>query len=206
MHDGVPPVNEYAVPVTNGETARAAVESSVKNGFDFVKVYDRIPRQAYFALAEECNRRSIPFAGHVPELITVAEASDAGQRSIEHPRDLLMAAIPGACELWGDLARARADHDSESEAYQSVFQRLKGTTVMGDVDPSLLQPALRRMVSNGTWLTPTLTVVRGELCPGELKTDPRLRYVPADVVADWRMNPRIPPEQEAQIGQQVLRK
>jgi hypothetical protein len=35
-------------------------------------------------VADEAKRQRIPFAGHVPPSITTAEASNAGQRSIEH--------------------------------------------------------------------------------------------------------------------------
>jgi hypothetical protein len=43
-----------------------------------------LPRDAYFAIADEARKRGIPFVGHVPISVTVAEASDAGQKSIEH--------------------------------------------------------------------------------------------------------------------------
>ena len=53
-------------------------------GADFIKVYSRLPRDVYLAIAEESRTRGIPFAGHVPAEVTAEEASDAGQKSFEH--------------------------------------------------------------------------------------------------------------------------
>ena len=53
-------------------------------GADFIKEYDQLSRESYFALAEEAKRQGLPLAGHVPIVVTAAEASDAGQRSLEH--------------------------------------------------------------------------------------------------------------------------
>src|SRR5438309_1076194 len=69
--------------------SRSAVRELKEKGAQFIKVYERVPREAYFAIADEAGKLGIPFAGHVPEAITAAEASDAGQRSIEHLSHLL---------------------------------------------------------------------------------------------------------------------
>jgi len=55
-----------------------------RRGADFIKVYSLLTRDSYFAFADEAKQRDIPFAGHVPESVSALEASDAGQRSIEH--------------------------------------------------------------------------------------------------------------------------
>ena len=49
-----------------------------------MKIYNGTPRDAYFALADETRKQGIPFVGHLPFEVRAAEASDAGQRSIEH--------------------------------------------------------------------------------------------------------------------------
>ena len=64
-----------------GPAGRAQPEGE---GRMFIKVYERLPREAYFAIADEAKRQGIHFAGHVPEAVTPAEASEAGQASIEH--------------------------------------------------------------------------------------------------------------------------
>src|ERR1700687_1821431 len=83
--DGPEPAHpEHAIPVRNPDEGRQAVQSLKAMGADFVKVYDGVPRDAYFAIAEESKKVGLPFVGHVPGCIRVVEASDAGQRSLEH--------------------------------------------------------------------------------------------------------------------------
>src|SRR5262249_59281220 len=70
--------------IANEEQARRAVRDLKSQRADFVKVYSLLPRDAYFAIADEAKKLKIPFAGHVPDSVTPAEASDAGQASEEH--------------------------------------------------------------------------------------------------------------------------
>src|ERR1700752_528942 len=42
---------EYAIPVRNAEEARKAVQPLKAMGADFVKVYDGVQRDAYFAIS-----------------------------------------------------------------------------------------------------------------------------------------------------------
>jgi len=64
--------------------ARQLVRKAKQEGADFVKVHDGVPRDAYFALVDEARKSALAVEGHVPESITAAEASVAGQKSIEH--------------------------------------------------------------------------------------------------------------------------
>jgi hypothetical protein len=83
--DGPPPVHpDHSVVVSNAIDAAPTVDRLQSWGWDFIKVYDNVPRDAYFALAQEAKKDGIPFVGHVPLAVTAIEASDAGQRSIEH--------------------------------------------------------------------------------------------------------------------------
>ena len=82
------------------ESARQAVRKSVQEGADFFKVYDDLPRGAYFALMKEARRLGLPVEGHVPASVTAEEASEAGQKSIEH--------LTGLDEAKSDAGRADA--------------------------------------------------------------------------------------------------
>lgn len=66
------------------EQAREEVRKARQEGADFIKVHDNVLRESYFALVAEAKRLGLSVAGHVPISITAAEASRAGQRSIEH--------------------------------------------------------------------------------------------------------------------------
>ena len=47
-------------------------------------MHDGTPVDAYFAIAEATRRRGIHFAGHLPRGVTIEQAMEAGQRSLEH--------------------------------------------------------------------------------------------------------------------------
>lgn len=82
--DGYKPAAPYRLTVDDADDARAAVAYVQARGADFVKIHNGVPREAFFALAGEANERGIPFAGHVPLVVTPSEAARAGQASLEH--------------------------------------------------------------------------------------------------------------------------
>ena len=83
--DGPEPIWPGSIALSTEDEARAAVADLKRRGADFVKVYSLLPRQVYFAIADEAKRQSIPFAGHVPVAVgSIAEAAAAGQRAIDH--------------------------------------------------------------------------------------------------------------------------
>lgn len=85
-----------AVKVNNAEEARAAARQAQAEDADFIKVHDGLSRESYFAIIDEAKKLRLTVAGHVPESITAAEASNAGQKSIEHFTGLIEAANDSA--------------------------------------------------------------------------------------------------------------
>jgi imidazolonepropionase-like amidohydrolase len=84
MLDG--PTSRYQVisKVATAQDGRAAVRQLKARGVDFVKTQSLVPRDAYFAVADESKRLGLGFEGHVPYAIRGGEAIAAGQRSFEH--------------------------------------------------------------------------------------------------------------------------
>src|SRR4051812_20769371 len=103
MLDG--PTTRYAAAIKVGtdEEARVAVRMLKERGVDMIKTQSLIPKDAYFALADEAARIGIPFEGHVPNAITGMEAITANQRSFEH----LLGVRDTATSLIAELARKR---------------------------------------------------------------------------------------------------
>lgn len=54
---------------------------------------------------------------------------------------------------------------------------------------------MARLARNGTWITPTLAVFRGQNAPDALAADPRLRFVPPALARRWAED-RDPPSDE----------
>ena len=66
------------------EEARRAFDQLWNMDVDFIKVLSGIPRDAYFALAEQARHWHMRLEGHVPTSVTAWEAIEARQESLEH--------------------------------------------------------------------------------------------------------------------------
>src|SRR5216684_4772837 len=83
--------NTQTVAVNKPAEAREAVAKLKKRGVNLLTIRSDISRDSYFALADEAAKLKIQFDGPVPDSITAAEASAAGQRSIERLTGILLA-------------------------------------------------------------------------------------------------------------------
>ena len=174
--DGDPPVWEGSIVIKNPGDARRTVDEIKADGADFVKIYNYIPRDAYFALADEAHKQNIPFAGHLPFGVRAAEASDAGQRSIEHLDGTAIACSKKEEDILKEL---RSVHYLEK--MNLVAEALRS------FDAARCQALFAQFRHNGTWQVPTLTVHRGMayLNDGHFTSDPRLSYMNGDVRYRW---------------------
>ena len=68
----------------SASAAREAVKQAKLAAADFVKVHDALSHDAYLAVLDEARKLKLPVAGHVPAVLTAAEVSARGQKSIEH--------------------------------------------------------------------------------------------------------------------------
>jgi imidazolonepropionase-like amidohydrolase len=84
MLDGPVPHFPSSAPIANAADGRRVVDELKSQGVDFIKIQSYIPREGYFAAADEAKKLGMVFVGHVPDAIRASEASDAGQRSIEY--------------------------------------------------------------------------------------------------------------------------
>ena len=75
--DGPNPVWPNSVVAADAAAGRDIVRRMKNEGYDSVKVYSRLPRDAYFAIAETAKELKIPFAGHVPGAV-------ARRRGVRH--------------------------------------------------------------------------------------------------------------------------
>ncbi|MDP9206711.1 MAG: hypothetical protein M3P12_14895 [Gemmatimonadota bacterium] len=61
--DGVPTIWPNSIGVTTAAEARRVVDSLVRGGSELIKVYTRLSRDAYFAIADRTKSLGIPFGG-----------------------------------------------------------------------------------------------------------------------------------------------
>jgi imidazolonepropionase-like amidohydrolase len=154
--DGANPVfPDYSFAARNEMEGRQIVDLLKRGGADFVKVYSLLTRDTYFAIADEARLQGIPFAGHVPESVSAVEASDAGQRSIEHLSGIRLACSTNEAELRKQLLEARAKSDP-SLLYQAIVQSQEKAAATFSQDKA--EALFSSFVKNGTWQVPTLVV------------------------------------------------
>ncbi|HEX3718903.1 MAG TPA: amidohydrolase family protein [Verrucomicrobiae bacterium] len=137
--DGPNPVWPDSDKAANAAEGRQAVTNARQDGADFVKVYSRLPREAYFAIADEAKKQGIPFEGHVPDSISVEEASKAGQKSIEHLTGVLAAcSTPAKTEAM--LAEFKKNHTWQCPTFTVLRSMMTS-------DPAQTNPRLLKYIS-----------------------------------------------------------
>ena len=171
--------NPFCVPctivVSNADEGRKAVLKVKDMGAEFIKVYSMIPRDAYFAIADEAKRQNMVFAGHVPEFVSAAEASDAGQKSIEHLTGVLVACSAKEAEL-----RKENEARLGAEGFRADTMTLEQAAALDSFDETRASALFARFIKNGTWMCPTLSVLRAQALIGDadFRDDPRMKYIP----------------------------
>jgi len=181
-----------SLSVMTADEGRDAVQQLKRRGADFIKILN-LSAEAYFAVADESKRQGLSFVGHVPRSITAAQASDAGQKSIEHVfySNLAFDCSSRQKELLADLHAAiqKKDADGYHKAYDDAI---------ASYDPAKASLLWMKMIKNGTWETPTLINYDTNAHRDEARMDdPNLQYLPAPLRRDWdvkKLNEDVTPE------------
>ena len=164
--DGPKPFGAGSISVGNEAEARQAVRQVKNMGDDFVKVDQLLPREAYFAIADESRKLGILFAGHIPSSISATEASDAGQRSVEHlggmGLGILLTCSNKEEELRKEREKAFEGFSRQQPRTRSQLEASRNFTekVLKTYDDKKASALFALFVKNSTWQCPTLTVLR----------------------------------------------
>ena len=130
----VPPYFDTATPAQARQFVR-----HFAGKVEAIKVYDRLPRDAYLALTDEARRLRLDVVGHRPYAVSAVEAA-AHQKSIEHARFILHESFAGSDEL-----RARRTADRHEDRRRMLDEH----------DPRRAQAIFAAMKEHGTWYVPT---------------------------------------------------
>jgi Amidohydrolase family len=138
--DGVPPNFPFPVPegvllvITSPQQGRDIVNRLAAARVDLIKVRNGLSRETYFAIAEEAKRWRLPFDGHLPPEVNIVEASDTGQRVVEH--------LPGLQALCA--------------ANPAALRPGPGNTQPIELNRVKCEETVRHLVRNRTWFDPTV--------------------------------------------------
>jgi len=184
--DGPKPFYPGVISVGNENEARQAVRQVKESGADFIEVDRRLPREAYFAIADESRKLGISFAGGVPSSVRAAEASKAGQKSIEYLGDvssgILLDCSTKEEELkkgWEKAAEGFSLRQSRTPSQLEALRKQQ-EIILETHDAGKAAALFALFVENETWQCPTLSVQRGLSYMDDKKftDDARLRYMP----------------------------
>ncbi|HEX9128693.1 MAG TPA: amidohydrolase family protein [Gemmatimonadaceae bacterium] len=175
-----------AIAITDEDGVRAVDTLSKRRDgtrrADFIITYSWVPRAAYFGIARETKKVGVPFAGPVPYSVSVVEASNAGQRSIEQEDDLMR-----ACTSKDSLLRARSADTTTFSAGSLALMHDQAETIRKSYDPVACRNVIATLARNHTWVTPTLVAYQPYAHAFDsASTHPELvKYIPGVVHAGW---------------------
>jgi len=185
MLDGPVPQFPSSFPVKDAADGKRAVDELKSAGADFIKIQSLIPRDGYFAAADEAKKLGIVFAGHVPDKVRAIEASNAGQKSIEH-----LTGVFEGCSTVEDELMARPRGPGRGR-------------FLATYDPDRAKALIALFVKNQTWQAPTLFWEQGEWLIEQTNAgpDPLAKYAPTawrdrtwpmftrDITKGWSSDP-----------------
>jgi cytosine/adenosine deaminase-related metal-dependent hydrolase len=160
-----------APAIANAAQARAEVARRAALGLTYIKVYNGLSREAYFAIADECRRRRLQMVGHVPDRVSAHEAARAGQASIEHLDGVLL-----ACS------------SKEAQCRRLVqANRYPWKALLDTFDSAKANSLIEMFRETGVWQTPTLMLYHVANLARErrLPVDIPIEYARRDYLQAW---------------------
>ena len=161
MLDGPVPRFPSSAPVKDAKDGKRIVDELQKSGADFIKIQSLIPRDGYFAAADEAKKLGIPFVGHVPDAVRASEASNAGQGSIEH--------FTGVFEACSPMEEQFLNGPKSPGKFVETYDQARAKTL------------IEVFAKNQTWQVPTLVWEHGQwlIDESDFAKDPLSKYAPA---------------------------
>src|SRR6266516_249866 len=156
------------ISVNDAASGREAVRMLQGRGVDFIKMQDALPRDIYLSVAKQARESRISFVGHIPPTVLPEEASNLGQRSIEHLGGRFWGVLLGASKLEAEL------HADEVQLYERMVQAVNSGGSLPDLnmraeftrrvvesyDRQKAAGLIRKFRRNETWQCPTLVALR----------------------------------------------
>ncbi|HSD69229.1 MAG TPA: amidohydrolase family protein, partial [Woeseiaceae bacterium] len=139
--------------------------------YDFLKIHPGLSLAEFQAVARIANELQIPFAGHVPEDVTVEQALASGMATIDH--------------LDGYMVSLLVPNDDPSGGFGGFF----GVYLAAHADPGKIDGIAAATAAAGVWNVPTQTLFEqlvSDEDPQRLADRPEMKYVSAGTVEAWK--------------------
>ena len=168
--DGYPSRRRGSLEVKSTEEAIEATKGQMEEEIDFIKIYSSLSEEQFLAIAKTANDNNFPFAGHIPDAVSIYTAIDAGLASAEH--------------LYGILEASSSKLDS-LERLTDPMDKLNG--LVDTFNEAKFDSLVSVLAKSDLWICPTLTVLNavGQLDNEAFTTDERMDYLPNYITEIW---------------------
>ena len=106
--DGNPPTGENMTVLETPEEIRQSIARQKESGYDCIKVYNKLSKEAYSEIIRTAKNLGIPVAGHVPTAVGLAGALQGAQSSIEHLTGYMSELKSGSSKITEERIRTLA--------------------------------------------------------------------------------------------------
>jgi Amidohydrolase family len=182
---------DLGIGISTPEEGRRAVRELQAGGSDFIKIYTLLPRNLFFAVADEARTRHIAVVGYVPLTVPLAEAAAAGLKSFEHGYGLREACSTYESDVRRRIELAPSGAPNSAAAWGKIVQatdRAYGEQARdGGYSEAKCAHFADALASYGTWQCPTLAVRQAFALLNDplFINDPRMKYIPGAVRQRW---------------------
>jgi imidazolonepropionase-like amidohydrolase len=157
--------------VTGPDQAKSMVREQFRDGYDFLKIHPGLSLAEFTAIAEAAKALHMPFAGHVPEDVSVEQALAAGIATIDH--------------LDGYMVSLLVANDDPSGGYGGFF----GVFLADHADERKIHGIAAATAVAGVWNVPTQSLFEHLVSaedPLRMAERPEMKYMSAATVEAWK--------------------
>jgi len=183
--DGKNPMWPDSISLPLNGDAKSLVSRLKNEGWDFIKTYSYLSKEAYINLAQESKNQGIPFAGHVPIGINPQEAANLGQASMEHLDGIWESTWNGEPEYRATINYGMRSEEALSLSIDRASSSL--TSEMTAYDPIRAENLYKTLGKSTMWQCPTLVALRAlpKMKDPEFIADERLKYMSPEIRKQW---------------------
>ncbi len=191
MVDGKEPYWPAAsVSAATPEEGREIVRRQKADGVDFIKVYSRLERDVYFAIADECRKQNIPMAGHIPAKIALEEAINSDHQSIEHfyqIKGFLHPQYENYMKMLQGKENSLSLSDKAKKYIEEFGVEVFDTFELDSLDTSRVPKLVALLANSNSWVSPTLATTKGYFRVYDSNFNPETlnRYMPDYAIENY---------------------
>ena len=128
---------------------------------DFLKAYEMLTENQFLALMRIAKKRNLSVTGHIPLSMTLFSAVNAGLNGMEHIRNLELSVASNSEELYKErLELLKNPNNLPGSVLRSSIHSKQRLRAIDSFDNNKFQEAVKLLVSQNVWQTPTLLLYR----------------------------------------------